>query len=77
MNFNDKDVTNLTMWLELLLEKNKGVSFNVIVYLWPAKTHLSDVLPRSMGGFLITIRKQWRLLIPRELVGNISINLIE
>ena len=53
------------------------MSINLLINRRPSKIYLSDSCPHGLGGFSCLSGRAWRIIIPDDLIGKVSNNLLE
>jgi hypothetical protein len=69
-------IKDLKLWKNLLKRAVAGVSLNLLVFRNPTHAYRSDACECGLGGYSSTGRA-WRHIIPADLLGRASINLLE
>jgi hypothetical protein len=67
---------DLKLWKNMLKRATAEVSLNLLVFRIPTHVYRSDACTAGLGGYLATGRA-WRHIIPWNVVGRASINLLE
>ena len=68
---------DLHLWLKIIhCVSRKGVNINNITFTEPTEICISDACEHGIGGYNMS-GKAWRFQLPKEMIGTLSINLLE
>ena len=71
------EIDDLILWVELLENSTAiGININHITFTHPSDISISDSCEHGIGGFILG-GPGWRFLLPPDLIGQFSINLLD